>query len=371
MDLRVLVVCSDQDSANLLSLVLGEMGIAAEHTPSISRGLERLNDEVFDAVILDYRADQGGEEFLAKLRHTRKSRNTLLVAIVDGEFSARPVFGLGANFVLYRPLSLERTRLSLRAARGLMRRERRRAPRIPVNSPTSVAYPGEEDASATMVDLSESGTSVRSGNTLPPACKVYFQFALPGQEQAVRLSGEVAWQDASGRTGIRFVDVPQASRRLMHAWLLQNSFRHTQNQSGPPIVPVPGADRESKTGAAKTGTRNAGLGSNRREERRFPCKLGAELYRLGSTVPNRCTLSDISEGGCYVEMPSPLTGQNGVEIVVRTAEMKLKIRGQVLAVHPGFGMGVRFVFDDTAEREEILRLLALLAAGPTLDELSR
>ncbi len=186
----------------------------------------------------------------------------------------------------------------------------------------------------------------------------------------MRLSGEVAWQDASGRTGIRFVDVPQASRRLMHAWLLQNSFRQTQDRPAPPIAPVQRMDPETKTGV-KTGTNDAGLGSNRRGERRFPCKLGAELYRLGSTVPNRCTLSDISEGGCYVEMPSPLTGQNGVEIVVRTNEMKVKIQGQVLAVHPGFGMGVRFVFEDDAEREEVLRLLALLAAGPTLDELPR
>ncbi len=366
MDLRVLVVCPDQDSANLLNTVLGDMGMAVEHTSSISHGLERLNDESFDAVILDYRADQSSEEFLAKLRHTRKSRNTLLVAVVDSEYSARPVFGLGANFVLYRPLSLERTRLSLRAARGLMRRERRRTPRIPVNSTVSVAYPGTEELRATIVDLSDGGTSVRSGSTLPPACKVYFQFALPGQQQAVRLSGEVAWQDASGRTGIRFVDVPQASRRLMHAWLLQNSFRQTQNQSAPPIAPVQRLDREPKTG-----TKDAGLGSNRRGERRFPCKLGAEVYRLGSNVPNRCTLSDISEGGCYVEMPSPLTGQTALEIVVRTPEMKLKIRGQVLAVHPGFGMGVRFIFENETEREEMLRLLALLAAGPTLDELPR
>jgi hypothetical protein len=51
--------------------------------------------------------------------------------------------------------------------------------------------------------------------------------------------------------------------------------------------------------------------------------------------------------------------------------MKLKIHGQVQAVHPGFGMGVRFVFDSEAEREEILRLLAVLAAGPSIDALPR
>ena len=366
MDLSVLVVCPDQDSANLLKTVLVEMGIAAGHTPSISRGLERLHDETFDAVILDYRADQSSEEFLAKLRQTRSgSRNTLLVAILDADFSARPVFGLGANFVLYRPLSLERTRLSLRAARGLMRRERRRGARIPVNSPTSVAYPGREDSRGTIIDLSDGGTSLRSESSLPPVGKVYFQFALPGQQQAVRLSGEVAWQDASGRTGIRFVDVPQASRRLIHGWLLQNNFRQNQTNGVPlpihqHVEPPTGADGKMRS-----------LAGNRRGERRLACKLGAEIYRMGSTVPNRCTLSDVSEGGCYVEMPSPLTGQTDIEIVVRTVDMKLKIRGHVQAVHPGFGMGVRFTFENAAEREEILRLLAILTAGPSLDELPR
>lgn len=369
MDLRVLVVCPDQDSANLLSQVLSEMGISAEHTPSISRGLDRLANQHFDAVILDYRGDQSSHDFLAKLRQSSKNRNTLLIVIAEGEFSARPVFGMGANFVLYRPLSAERTRLSLRAARGLMRRERRRAPRIPVNSPASFDHPGAQDQPATLIDLSDGGTALRSEHNLPPACKVYFQFALPGQQQVVRLSGEVAWQDSSGRSGIRFVDVPQASRRLMHAWLLQNSFRQVRRQPGQPSAPLSRPRRETMPEGKDAGL--SGNNGNRRGEHRFPCKLGAEVYRMGTSVPNRCTLSDISEGGCYVEMPSPLTGQTDVEIVVRTSEMKLKIRGQVLAVHPGFGMGVRFIFRDAGEREEMLRLLALLAVGPSLDELPR
>ncbi len=57
MDLRALVVCPDQDSANLLTLILSELGMAAEHTASISRGLELLDSQHFDAIILDYRAD--------------------------------------------------------------------------------------------------------------------------------------------------------------------------------------------------------------------------------------------------------------------------------------------------------------------------
>jgi hypothetical protein len=48
----------------------------------------------------------------------------------------------------------------------------------------------------------------------------------------------------------------------------------------------------------------------------------------------------------------------------------VRISGQVLNCHPGFGMGVRFEFTDDAEREDVLRLLAVLASGPALNEIS-
>ena len=72
MDLRALVVSPDQDTASLLTLILSELGMAAEHTSSISRGLELVDSQRFDAIILDYRADQSSEEFLTRLRRSAK-----------------------------------------------------------------------------------------------------------------------------------------------------------------------------------------------------------------------------------------------------------------------------------------------------------
>src|SRR5260221_11868370 len=155
MDLRALVVCPDQDSASLLTLILSELGMAAMHTPVISRGLELLDSQHFDAIILDYRADQSCEEFFARLRQSPKNRASMLIAVVDGNFNARPVFGLGANFLLYRPLSSERTPISLRAARGLFRHERHRAPRSAVQSTPNVAYPRSPEQRAVCIHLSD------------------------------------------------------------------------------------------------------------------------------------------------------------------------------------------------------------------------
>lgn len=374
MDLCALVMCPEQDAETLLTLIQSEMGMTSEHTSSISRGVELLESQHFDAIVLDYCCDESSEEFMMRLRRSEKNRATMLIAVVDSEFNARSLFGRGANFVLYRPLSSERTRISLRAARGLMRRERRRAPRTPVFSSSNVAYPGAPELNAVLTDLSNGGTSLQSASRIPSNCKVYFEFALPGQQQLVRLSGEVAWQDASGRTGIRFLDVPQASRHLMQTWLQQNS---THPATGLPTQSSAGGSSGAQTFLAQSRPHRAPRSNskdptlvsnptNRRGELRLACRLGAEVYRLGTTVPNRCTLSDISEGGCYVEMPSPLSGQSGVEILVRTADTKLRIKGQVLATHPGFGMGVRFMFRDSVEREEVMRLLAILSTGDEL-----
>jgi len=59
-----------------------------------------------------------------------------------------------------------------------------------------------------------------------------------------------------------------------------------------------------------------------------------------------------------------------VEIVIRTGDMKFRLKGQVLSSHPGFGMGVRFNFRDPAERQEILKLLALVSSDGTHAEQS-
>ncbi len=391
MEMCLLLVCSDQDAAGLLMTVLAEMGIKAEHTPSVAFGLERIEEQQFDAIAFDYRGDAVSDEFLARLRQSDKNGTTMLIALVDEECNSRPLFGRGANFVLYRPLTAERTRLSMNAARGLMRGERRSSARAQVYSTANVSYPGAPDLDAMLINISDSGTLISTEPRKLGEGKVYFEFALPGQGQLVRLSGEVAWQDFSGRAGINFLDVPQSSRKLIQAWLQQNvtwsgeqpvieRFALEPKLKGAKKPSQSSVDTSADISAASPAASSAdisGLASayssaddsteaspgDRRRNERVPCQIGATVHPVGVTTPNRCSLSDISEGGCYVEMPSPLPGKADVEIVVRTSDRKFKIRGEVLSSHPGFGMGVRFVFQDSGEREEILQVMALLSAA--------
>ena len=126
-----------------------------------------------------------------------------------------------------------------------------------------------------------------------------------------------------------------------------------------------------KAPAEPVATRLAGLGlsassSNRRMQSRLACRLSADVFRLGEGVPNRCTLSDISNGGCYVETPAPFSPHTVVNLVVRTQTLKLRVRGTVQVTHPGFGMGVQFSLNTPDEREQVKQLVACQTSEDTL-----
>ena len=95
---------------------------------------------------------------------------------------------------------------------------------------------------------------------------------------------------------------------------------------------------------------------------RYACRLGAEVYRSGNAVPHHCCLTDLSSGGCYLEVPLPFPTGMAVEILIRTHEVKLRLRGMVQASHPGYGMGVAFELTTKEERDNLKKLTDWVAA---------
>ena len=357
MSLSSLVMCADAQAVQVLSKILRDLDIAVEHCGDLKAVTERASVEQFDAVIIDCHDQARAIAGISEIRHAASARKTLIIGLVDGREQVRDVFASGANFVIYKPVSPIRAESSLRAARGLMKREQRTKLRIALHAPASIAYAGVESASATVLDLSESGLSLQSQQRLPARCKVYFQFSLPGDRSAIRLSGDVVWQDASGRVGIRFVDVPQTSKRSLQEWI-----RSSLDSQAEAEEKAARATQPSEVSHQAGGLGLSAISSNRRIQSRLACRLSADVYRVGEGVPNRCTLSDISAGGCYVEMSSPFGSGTVVELLVRTTDMKLRVRGTVQTVHPGFGMGVRFSLATAREQDQVRLLVACQSA---------
>ena len=355
MPLTSLLVCVDTKAVQVLTRILIDLGIQVEQAGDLSAALSAATTRPFDALLVDCEDEPAATQWIASVRKTPINQAALVIALVDSQNQVRDIFARGANFVLYKPISAERAGSSLRAARSLMRRERRRHQRIPLHTLASMAFATTENAPATLLDLSQEGIAIQCEQRLPPRCKVYFQFNLPGQVSTVRLSGEVMWQDATGRVGIRFADVPQTSRRVLGEWLKANASQLSN-----------GADQPAESGGP------AGMGllsvssADRRGKSRLACRLSADVYRLGSGVPTRCSLSDIGTGGCYVETTEPFPATTKVEIVVRTKDMKLRVQGMVQSAHPGFGMGVAFKIQSAEERDQVQQLIACQATASVL-----
>jgi c-di-GMP-binding flagellar brake protein YcgR len=368
-----LLWCGEEQTVQVLREILHDLNIAVEICKERELAEARLAEQRFDAVIVDFDGQvEQASAVLHKARQTSLNHNTLAITIVSGSAHVREIFALGSNFVLYKPISEERAKTSLKAARSLMGRERRRAVRLSVHSSATLDYSNTENVHATLVDLSEEGTAIQSEKRVPPSCKVYFKFNLPNQSSAVRLSAEVVWQDSAGRVGMRFVDVPQGSRRMLRDWL-GNAFvesKATAKSAAPATIPSP--VQPASSGQAKekpeSGLRRfRAEPGNRRTESRKPCKLGAEVFKAGTTVPHRCSVSDISAGGCYVEMPTPFPSGIQVEIQLHSRGIKVRIAGVVQSAHPGFGMGVRFHALTPQQQEQVLQLIGELQSSQGLE----
>ncbi len=365
MALSSLVVCADEPTAQVLRRILEELGITVEHCRTASEAQPKVAKSRFDSIVVDCENEAEATAILRKARSNPLNQATMVVAIAGKENNVREMFALGVNFVLYKPVSEERAWSSFRAARSLMQRERRRSGRVAAHAKVSLDYANVENVPATLVDLSEEGTAVQSERKLPPDCRVYFQFSLPGHTSTIRLSGEVVWQDSAGRVGVRFVNVPTSSRRVLGNWI---------KAAPSPAVAAPQVPRPQES-IAKTTSQNSGGGKsradsgltrlrsspgNRREQSRHSCRLGADVYRMGVPVPTRCSLTDISSGGCYVEMTSPFSPGTRVEIIVRTEKLKLRTQGVVQSTHPGFGMGIQLSLKTAEDHDQVQSLILLL-----------
>ena len=80
---------------------------------------------------------------------------------------------------------------------------------------------------------------------------------------------------------------------------------------------------------------------DRRQSARAKCSIAAELHPVGQPVI-WCKVSDLSLGGCFVEMPIPLRVDTEFEVALWLGETKLRLKGEVASTSPGFGIGVRF-----------------------------
>lgn len=84
------------------------------------------------------------------------------------------------------------------------------------------------------------------------------------------------------------------------------------------------------------------LAAERRQCPRVAVALQVEFRLVDTNVPLRSQTTDISMGGCYVEMPLTLDIGSKVDMLLWLGEQKVNAKGVVVTCHPQFGNGIQF-----------------------------
>jgi CheY-like chemotaxis protein len=343
MALTSLLVCADKKAVQTLSRLLRNLDIEVSRCDDAEAARKLLSTADFDALLVDCHDEEAACDLIAWVRQNAVKPNCVVLALLPAKVGHRDMFAAGANFVIYKPLSDERANACMTAARDLIERERRSGQRVLLSGSASVACSDFEKAPATLLDISEDGIAIQSERPLPSAGRIYLQFALPGQRSAVHIAGYLAWQDGLGRNGLRFAELPQASRRALREWIAMEAKR----------LKDAGHSKLPQTNVA------AGLAllSSSLEDRRFPlrksCNIGVQVFRAGQNIPLRSTLRDIGHGGAYIETFQPYPVGTSLDVVLHTHEVKLALLARVQSSHPGLGMGVKFTLRSSEQRQQL------------------
>jgi CheY-like chemotaxis protein len=309
MTLLALLLSADDSAAQVLGSVLPACGIAVERFSDLATAVERLGQQRFDALLIDFDDAIAAAEVFEEGRRLNSGNPPVTVALVAERADVRDILNSGAHFVLYKPITEESAAAGLRAVTALLTRERRRAYRVPVQAPVELSLPDTRKVEGILLDLSETGMDVLTAEEQVPGALLNFRFELPDGSLEVRAHGQVAWAKPNGQAGVQFLDVEESVKVQLKIWL----------------------------GAAASNI----------------CE-GAE-----ETVPH-CKLTDLSLGGCYVETSSPFPEKSLVDLCLRTGEMEVHTEGMVRVTHPGHGMGVEFPSRTPEQRAQVGNLISFL-----------
>jgi DNA-binding response OmpR family regulator len=313
MNLLTLLVSTDDSASQVLGRVLPGFGIALERFSDVATAIDRLQQQRFDALMVDYEDPAAAAAVLQEARRMNSGNTPVTVALVGEPAKTRDILSGGAHFVLYKPVSEDKARAGLRAVAALLNRERRRAHRVPVQAPVDLVLPDTRKVEGILIDLSETGMEVLTAEPQAVGALLSFRFQLPDGSIEVHAHGQVAWANPNGQTGVRFVDLAESIRVQLQAWL----------QAAAAILGV-----------------------------------GPE-----ETVPH-CKLTDLSLGGCYVESDSPFPECAMVDLCLRTEDMAVHTEGMVRVTHPGYGMGVEFPSRTAEQRAQVGNLINVLRGSP-------
>jgi c-di-GMP-binding flagellar brake protein YcgR len=159
---------------------------------------------------------------------------------------------------------------------------------------------GSGQKKAVTSDISQGGMSLKLSRRAQKPGPMRVKFTLPGTDHDIECEAEVAWEGDGSQAGIRFANLSPEQRDRLKVWLARHA----------PEMEV-------------------------------------------DDPPAPCQLTDISSGGCYLEMAAPFPTNTRVILIMRLAKLESRVEGVVRVMHPEIGMGVEFTRTTNQQRKDL------------------
>ncbi len=127
MTLRCLLFSSDEGTSEPILQVLTGLGVEGELCRELAAALEKVTEESFQIVIIDWDQQPDSAQLLAKARDRKAAERPLTLAIVSDDASVPKALQAGANSILRKPLAGNQVRDTLTTARDLLRHKQESA----------------------------------------------------------------------------------------------------------------------------------------------------------------------------------------------------------------------------------------------------
>jgi DNA-binding NarL/FixJ family response regulator len=312
MKLQALIFCSDEKILRVLRRVLSDLEIVFDHCSESDAAIHKLTRQRYEAIIVDCVNPQAASQVLRSARTAPCNKRAVTIAILDSQQknTKNASIDLGAHFVLYQPIVSERAKTSFRAVRALMKRERRRNTRVPVEIPVVLAAKDGSQQRIVTSDLSEGGLAVRPAPPAKSAGPTTVTFTLPGSGYKIECLGEVAWTNSTQQAGIRFVDISAEASAQLKSWL--DSYAPDLDKDDPPVT---------------------------------------------------CKLTDLSPGGAYLETAAPFPAHTKVILSATVGANQVRVEAMVRVANPEIGMGLAFLQETPAQRDQLNKFIQTLVSS--------
>ncbi|HVN20282.1 MAG TPA: PilZ domain-containing protein [Dongiaceae bacterium] len=210
---RAALVGFNEPTQALLGECFRQFGI--EPVPVITDAADRIRREKFEACVLPLAPGTGPEDVMEAARGSRSNSRCVIYGVGGSAQDAMRYSRYGINAMFQEPLERPAMLKLVRATRLLVLHEFRRYVRIPVMTEVSIVGDGRR-VSATSIEISSGGMSIKSGEDFSSGVNVEVSFALMTLPR-VNVRGIVSWNKPKS-LGVRFD--PNDERRLkIKTWI--------------------------------------------------------------------------------------------------------------------------------------------------------